>query len=87
MTETQLKRMYNKVIYPCNGYTMVCPPVQADNPQALGGASQISHGIIILYRPHQCMKSFVLKFETYGMGGYYYHYAMFGIAFKVNSVI
>ena len=41
-----------------NSYTMGCPPVLRDNPQALaGGLSYVQvdkHGITILYRLHQC---------------------------------
>ena len=41
-----------------NNYTMGCPPVRGDNPQALAsGLSYVQvnkHGIIILYHLHQC---------------------------------
>ena len=46
---------------PCclrNSYTMGCPPVRGDNPQALAsGLSYVqvdNHGITILYHLHQC---------------------------------
>ena len=41
-----------------NSYTMGCPPVRGDNPQALAsGLSYVQvdkHGITILYHQHQC---------------------------------
>ena len=41
-----------------NSYTMGCPPVRGDNPQALAsGLSYVQvdkHGITILYHLHQC---------------------------------
>ena len=41
-----------------NNYTMGCPPVRGDNPQALAsGLSYVQvdkHGITILYHQHQC---------------------------------
>ena len=41
-----------------NGYTMGCPPVRGDNPQALAsGLSYVhvdKHGITILYHLHKC---------------------------------
>ena len=41
----------------CNSYTMGCPPVRGDNPQALAsGLSYVQvdkHGITILYHLHQ----------------------------------
>ena len=41
-----------------NSYTMGCPPVCGDNPQALAsGLSCVQvdkHSITILYHPHQC---------------------------------
>ena len=43
--------------YRCNSYTMACPPVRGDNPQALAsGLSYIQadkHGITVLYHLHQ----------------------------------
>ena len=40
----------------CNSYTMGCPPVRGDNPQALAsGLSYVQvdkHGITILYHLH-----------------------------------
>ena len=42
----------------CNGYTMGCPPVPGDNPQALAsGLSYVqvdNRGITILYHLHHC---------------------------------
>ena len=42
----------------CISYTMPCPPVSGDNPQALAsGLSYVQvdkHGITILYHLHQC---------------------------------
>ena len=45
----------------CISYTMGCPPVRGDNPQALAsGLSYVQedkHGITILYHLHQCRPS------------------------------
>ena len=44
--------------YTSNSYTMGCPPVRGDNPQALAsGLSYVQvdkHGITVLYHLHQC---------------------------------
>ena len=41
-----------------NSYTMGCPPLRGDNPQALAsGLSYVQvykHGITIIYHLHQC---------------------------------
>ena len=48
----------------CNSYTMACPPVRGDNPQALAlGLSYVQvdkHGITVLYHLHQCNCDFQL---------------------------
>ena len=47
----------NLIMKLCNGYTMGCPPVHGDNPQALAsGLSSVlvdKHDVTILYHLHQ----------------------------------
>ena len=47
-----------------NSYTMGCPPVRGDNPQALDSGLyyvQIdNHGITLLYHLHQCKSRGIL---------------------------
>ena len=55
---SNLNQWFNRRCCLSNSYTMGCPPVRGDNPQALAsGLSYVQvdkHGITILYHLHQC---------------------------------
>ena len=54
----EVRPLYKMMCCICNSYTIGCPPVRGDNPQALAsGLSYVQvdkHGITILYHLHQC---------------------------------